>query len=141
MTLPGNIQALLAVYFVATLAHFVHNAEFLAFYPGMPDWITRETVYLAWLSIASVGVSGIIAWRFGWPALGALLLGAYGALGLDALEHYTLALCSEHTLAANLTIWFEAASGVALAVVSLLRLRPDQRAEPTLSREDSVDRP
>lgn len=27
-----------------------------------------------------------------------------------------LALCSEHTLAMNLTIWFEAISGVALAV-------------------------
>ena len=120
--LPKHVQALLAVYFVATLAHFVHNAEFIAFYPNMPAWITRETVYLAWLSIASVGVAGMVASRFGWQAVGALLLGAYGAIGLDALQHYTLALCSEHTLAANLTIWFEAASGVALAVVSLRRV-------------------
>ena len=120
--LPRHIQALLAVYFVATLAHFVHNAEFIAFYPNMPVWLTREKVYLAWAAIASVGVAGIIAWRFGWTALGALLLGAYGALGLDGLQHYTLALCSEHTLAANLTIWFEALTGVTLATAAAVLL-------------------
>lgn len=120
--LPRHLQALLAVYFAATLAHFTHNAEFIAFYPGMPEWLTREKVYIAWLCITCVGVAGLIAARFGLAALGALLLGAYGALGLDALQHYTLALCSEHTLAANVTIWFEAASGVVLAVVSLLRV-------------------
>jgi hypothetical protein len=114
---------LLGVYFLATLAHFVHNAEFIAFYPNMPAWITRETVYLAWLAIASVGVAGIIAARFGWSAVGALLLGAYGALGLDGLTHYMLDLCSEHTLAANLTIWSEAVAGLALAIASALWCR------------------
>jgi hypothetical protein len=126
--MPRHIRALLATYFVATLAHFVHNAEFIAFYPNMPAWITRETVYLAWLAIASVGVAGIIASRFGWSALGALLLGAYGALGLDGLQHYTLALCSEHTLAANVTIWSEAAAGIALAVASALQVNIHLRA-------------
>ena len=127
--LPRPLRILLVVYFLATLAHFVHNAEFIAFYPNMPAWITRETVYLAWLAIASVGVAGLIASRFGWSALGALLLGAYGALGLDGLQHYTLALCSEHTLAANMTIWFEAVTGVLVAMASMLavsRRRVDQ---------------
>ena len=119
-SLPSHLQALLALYFIATLAHFAHNAEFIAAYPNMPAWITRETVYVAWLSIASVGFAGLVAARFGLVAIGALLLGAYGALGLDALQHYTLALCSEHTLAANVTIWLEAASGVALALASAL---------------------
>ena len=108
------------MYFAATVAHFVHNAEYIAFYPNMPVWLTREKVYLAWLAIASVGVAGVIARRFGWPALGALLLGAYGALGLDALQHYTLALCSEHSMAANLTIWCEAVLGTSLAVACVL---------------------
>ena len=76
MNLPRRIQALLAAYFVATVAHFVHNAEYIAFYPNMPDWITRETVYVAWLAIASVGVAGLVVVRFGWTALGALLIGA-----------------------------------------------------------------
>ena len=110
------------MYFVASLVHFAHNAEFIAFYPNMPTWLTRENVYLAWLAVTSVGVAGVVAARFGLGALGALLLGAYGALGLDGLQHYTLALCSEHTLAANVTIWFEAATGLVLAVASLLQV-------------------
>jgi hypothetical protein len=116
--LPKSIWALVALYFVATLTHFAHNAEFIAFYPNMPQSLTRETVYLAWLAVTGIGVAALIATRFGLPVLGAVLLGAYGAMGLDGLGHYTLALCSEHTLATNLTIWFEAVAGVGLLLSS-----------------------
>ncbi len=108
----------MAVYFLATLAHFAHNAEFIAFYPNMPQSLTRETVYLAWLAITAIGVAALIATRFGLPVLGAVLLAAYGAMGLDGLGHYLLALCSEHTLATNLTIGFEVVAGVALLLTS-----------------------
>ena len=117
--LPKRIWALIALYFVASLAHFAHNAEYIAFYPNMPAWITRETVYLVWLAITGVGIAGVVLSRIGWIFLGALCLAVYGALGLDGLGHYTLALCSEHTAAMNFTIWFEAVAGVALAASSL----------------------
>ena len=116
--LPKPMQALLAAYFVATLAHFSHNAEFIAFYPNMPQSLTRETVYLAWLAITGIGVAALIVLRLGWPVLGALLLGVYGAMGLDGLGHYMLGLCSEHTLATNLTIGFEVVTGIALLLAS-----------------------
>lgn len=116
--LPQHLWMLLALYFTASLAHFAHNAEFIAVYPNMPAWITRETVYLAWLAVCSLGVAGLAVLRLGWSALGALLLAAYGATGLDGLAHYSLALCSEHTLATNLTIWAEALSGAALALAA-----------------------
>jgi hypothetical protein len=130
--LPGHLTALLATYFAASLLHFAHNAEFIAFYPNMPVWITRENVYLAWLAVTSVGVAGVVAARFGLGALGALLVGAYGALGLDGLAHYSLALCSEHTLAANLTIWFESGTGLLLAVASVLQVNMhlEKRQQP-----------
>jgi hypothetical protein len=120
--LPRHIWMLLAVYTAASLGHFVHNAEFIAFYPNMPAWLTREKVYLAWLAVASVGAAGILVSRFGWTAFGALLIGAYGALGLDGLQHYALALCSEHTLAANVSIFLDVACGTALAIASALLL-------------------
>ena len=120
--LPAHLWALLALYTASSLAHFAHNAEFIAFYPNMPAWLSREKVYLAWLGVASVGAAGILVARFGWPPLGALLLGAYGALGLDGLQLYALALCSEHTLAANVTIWLDVGSGVALATAAALLL-------------------
>jgi hypothetical protein len=139
--LAKHLRALLAVYFVASLAHFAHNAEFIAFYPNMPAWITRETVYLVWLAFAGVGVAGLLASRFGWTALGALLLGVYGALGLDGLQHYTLALCSEHTLAANVTIWFEAIAGIALAIACALQVNIHLRARSGVVACMSSSRP
>lgn len=119
---PRSVLLLAAAYFVASLAHFGHNAEYIAFYPGMPDWLTRDKVYLAWLGVTSVGA---VAWLFAWLSvspLALLFLGAYGAFGLDGLAHYTLALCSEHTLVANLTIWAEAGTGLALLLVSAVLL-------------------
>ena len=114
--LPKPVWLLAALYFAASLAHFSHNAEYIAFYPNMPKSLTRETVYLAWMAITGVGLAGFAMLRFGWVIAAAVFLFAYGALGLDGLAHYTLALCSEHSLAANVTIWAEAVTGVGLAV-------------------------
>jgi hypothetical protein len=128
MTCPKPLLALIAAYFAASLAHFSHNAEYLPFYPGMPHWVTRETVYLVWLGITSIGLAGLALARLALPMIALPLLGLYGALGLDGLAHYTLALCSEHTLAANVTIWSEAATGLALmlmtAVLFVRRMAP-----------------
>ena len=133
--LPPHMWLLIAVYSAASFAHFAHNAEFIAFYPNMPVWITRETVYRAWLAIAAVGVVGVIFLAMSWRIAGVLALAAYGALGLDGLGHYALALCAEHTLAANLTIWLEVAAGSALAAASiyLLAVETSRRRMRTLS--------
>ena len=122
MRLPNYLRALIAIYFVASLAHFSHNAEYIAFYPGMPAALTRETVYLAWLGVTAVGAAGLGALGLGFAPLGMALFALYGALGLDGLAHYTLALCSEHTLGANVTIWAEAIAGVSLAAASAVHL-------------------
>jgi hypothetical protein len=116
--LPKHIQLLLLVFFVANLAHFAHNAEYIAYYPGLPSWLTREQVYLAWVAGASVGLLGLLVYRTKLKVLGLVLVAAYGALGIDGLAHYALALCSEHTLATNLTIWFEVLAGLSLLLAS-----------------------
>jgi hypothetical protein len=113
---------LFTLYTLASLTHFSHNAEYIAFYPGLPVWMTRESVYLAWLAIAGIGVLALAAnWR-GWSRIAAILLMVYGLLGTDGLLHYTLALCSEHTLATNATIWAEVVLGVTLACAAAVRL-------------------
>jgi hypothetical protein len=99
--LPAHIHLYFVVFFVANLAHFVHNAEYIAYYPGMPSWLSPERVYRTKLKV-----------------LGLMLVATYGALGIDGLAHYTLALCSEHTLATNLTIWFEVLAGLSLLLAS-----------------------
>jgi hypothetical protein len=112
---PKHFWWLLAVYCAASLVHFAHNAEYIAFYPNMPPWLTRENVYLAWLAVAGVGLLAIAFAATGWRAAAAVSFVVYGALGLDGLGHYWLALCSQHTFTMNLTIWAEALAGSALA--------------------------
>jgi hypothetical protein len=116
--MPWPLGPVFLAYTAASLTHFVHNAEYLAFYPNMPAWITRETVYQAWLAVAAVGLLGIGLRALGWLALGALAMAVYGALGLYGLAHYTLALCTEHSLTANLTIWLEVLTGLMLMGVA-----------------------
>ncbi|MES2937227.1 MAG: hypothetical protein V4864_06075 [Pseudomonadota bacterium] len=106
------------VFFAANLTHFAHNAEYISLYPGLPSWLTREKVYLAWIAGVGVGLLGLLVARTRLRALGMALIAAYGALGIDGLAHYTLALCSEHTLATNLTIWFEVVAGLSLLLAS-----------------------
>ena len=115
---PKPLLVLTAVYFAASLSHFGHNAEYIAFYPGMPGWLTRETVYLAWLAVTSLGFVAFVFARLALPTFALLFLAAYGAFGLDGLAHYTLALCSEHTVLANITIWSEAVTGLVLLLAS-----------------------
>jgi len=43
--LPRDIWFLLAVYFFASSAHFVHNAAYISYYPKMPS-LSRASV--AW---------------------------------------------------------------------------------------------
>jgi hypothetical protein len=119
--LPAHSWLLAALYFIASLAHFAHNAEDIAFYPNMPRGLTAGDVYLVWLAITAFAAAGVLFLRMGLRALGLGLIAIYGALGLDGLAHYTLALCSEHTLAANLTIWAEAGTG-SLLMLATLRL-------------------
>ncbi len=116
---PARIWVLAAIYCGASLIHFSHNAEYIAFYPNMPAWLTRENVYIAWLAITSVGVVGIVLSLVGFPLAAAVCIGIYGLFGLDGLGHYALALCSQHTFAMNFTIWFEVVAGAALALASV----------------------
>lgn len=117
---PLPVWALLALYFIASLAHFGHNAEYLADYPNLPPSITRAGVYAVWFGQTAIGVLGIVLAMLRRRVAAALLIGVYGAFGLDGLLHYTVALASEHTWVANLTIGAEASLGVLLLLTSAI---------------------
>jgi hypothetical protein len=117
-SLPKHIQLLVLIFFIANLTHFVHNAEYIAFYPGLPAWLTREKVYLFWIAGASVGLAGLLLAQTRMKLVGLVLIAIYGASGVDGLAHYTLGLCSDHTLATNLSIWFEVLAGLSLLLAS-----------------------
>jgi hypothetical protein len=95
------------MFFAASLIHFVHNAEFIAEYPGLPATWTRSGVYGGWLAMTAIGVSGWWVLRTGRRVVGLLLLAVYAALGLDSLGHYVVAPLSAHSLGMNSTILLE----------------------------------
>ncbi|HEY2394438.1 MAG TPA: hypothetical protein VGH81_00455 [Rudaea sp.] len=111
--------ALSAAYCIASLVHFVHNAEYLAQYPNMPPWLSRSKVYVSWLGITAVGALGLAFVRSRYAAAGLVLIAVYAAFGFDGLGHYALAPISAHTLAMNLSIWFEVVAAAALLFVAL----------------------
>jgi hypothetical protein len=115
---------LLLWYCATSLLHFVHNAEYLAAYPGLPAWISRASVYGVWGGLFVLGLSGYLLYRRGHLLIGLALLAVYSALGFDGLLHYSRAPMAAHTLAMNLTIWSEvSAAAAALAAVLWLAMQ------------------
>jgi hypothetical protein len=104
---PRFLLPLLALFLFASLVHFIHNAEFLTDYPGLPKTWTRGGVYAAWLAMASVAVVGYTLVRSGWRKCGLMLIALASLGGVDSLGHYIVAPAGAHTLAMNATILFE----------------------------------
>ena len=114
------LLVLLLIYGAASLIHFVHNAEFLSDYPGLPTSWTRAGVYFAWVGLTIVGVVGWVLVNSRYHIVGLLILAIYAALGLDSLGHYVLAPLSEHTVAMNSTILFEVVTA-AFVLIEIMR--------------------
>ena len=85
----------------------------------MPLWLSRSRVYAAWFAVTAIGALGLVVARSRFALIGLLLLASYAALGFDGLGHYALAPISSHTLAMNLTIWFEVVAAAVLLAFTL----------------------
>jgi hypothetical protein len=113
---PGGhwLLVLVLAYGAASLVHHVHNAILLDRYPNMPVFLSAAGVYAAWICVAAIGGAGYLAYRRRHRAAGLILLGVYGALGLNGLAHYRLAPPAAHTWPMNLTIGLEVATAIVL---------------------------
>jgi len=112
---------LLLLHCGASLVHFVHNAEYVAEYPNLPEWISRQSIYFTWLAIFSIGLCGYLLYRGRYASIGLMLMAAYATLGLDGLLHYSRAPMATHTAGMNATIWFEVVTA-AMALAAVLWL-------------------
>jgi len=117
-----RLAVLLIGYAVASLVHFVHNAEFLADYPNLPASWTRASVYLAWVALSAVGLAGWLMASRGYRTVGLALICAYALLGIDSLGHYAVAPFSAHTSAMNATILMEVGLAIGVFIEAMRRL-------------------
>ena len=116
-----TLPVLMLVYGAASLVHFIHNAEFLADYPGLPETWTRAGVYSAWAAMSALGFTGWLLASRGYRVVGPLVVAVYAALGMDSLGHYVLAPMSAHSLGMNATILLEV-TAAALVILEAARL-------------------
>jgi hypothetical protein len=129
------------LYALATLLHFVHNAEYLTQYPNLPASWTRTDVYVAWLCLTVLGVLGYVLYVRDRRGIGLSFLALYAGLGFGGFLHYTRASMAHHSAMMNVTIWSEAAAATLLLVnvVALGRRRagampPNYRIERSRER-------
>ena len=124
MSRDHALLTLILVYGAASLAHFVHNAVYLEFYPNMPTWLTPLGVLGSWLVIAGTGAVGYWLFRKGLAVVGLAVLALYAALGFAGLDHYAIAPVAAHSLVMNATIGGEViAASVLLVVIAWMALR------------------
>jgi len=119
VSVPAPLLLALALYFIASLTHFVHNAEYLHEYPNLPEWLSRGGVYLAWCAVTAIGVMGLLIYRLAAKRVGLACIVAYAALGFGGFDHYVVAPMSAHTAMMNATILFEAATAGVLLIVTV----------------------
>lgn len=119
---PRLLLGLTALYFLASLGHFTHNAEFICEYPNLPAWLTPAKVYGVWVAITAVGVAGFWLMARRQRVAGLALVSVYAALGFDGLGHYAVAPMAWHTWGANATILAEVAAAALLLPVVLYHL-------------------
>ena len=128
-----DLGALLLLYAAASLLHFIHNAQYLTDYPGLPTSWSQSGVYLAWMGMTAIGALGWLLLRKGFEWLGLAVLAGYAALGLDSLGHYVLASFSAHTLMMNATILVEV-TAAALVMIQVARMLTRKMFAPVRSR-------
>ena len=112
----NSLPIFLIIYCLASLLHFSHNAIFIDEYPNLPDWISASGVYITWLGITGIGITGYFLFRHGKQLLGLIICAIYGAIGLDGLGHYTLAPISAHSFMMNFSIWFEVITAIIVLI-------------------------
>src|SRR3954468_6708699 len=125
---------LMLIYGAASLLHFLHNAVYLRDYPNLPLWLTAGGVMGAWIVEAGTGLVGYLLYTRVTRAGGFIAIAVYAAFGLAALDHYTVAPVSAHTVAMNLTILLEAATALGLLVC--VALNALSRGQPASLKGD-----
>lgn len=111
-----RLTVLMLTFAIASLIHFIHNAEFVSDYPGLPKNWTTNGVYGAWVAMTLFGTFALVLSRTKHQAIGLALVIIYAICGLDSLGHYWVAPFSAHTTMMNVSILIEVFCAFVLAL-------------------------
>lgn len=117
MASQGNHQqlllSLLLISIVSTMIHYTDNFIFFDQYP-QPDWITLPSIYISWVILTAIGITGYGLYRVRNFGLAYLCLFLYSLTGLSSLGHYLYGDLSEFSAKMHLLIWTDACTGLGI---------------------------
>ncbi|NHC37279.1 hypothetical protein [Scytonema millei] len=125
---------LLIVNVISTILHYSDNFVSYDKYP-QPNWITPDSIYLAWIVLTTFGVVGYVLYvkDMFWAAY--VCLGIYSITGLSSPGHYLYSVQHVFSGKMHLLIWTDAIAGISLLIFilrSALVLK-EWRKEPKVS--------
>jgi hypothetical protein len=107
-----TIKVLIAVGMLASVLHFADNTFAIGQYPE-PGWITPFGVAVSWCVVTVVALVALLRKRADGVFFAAA--GFYSLVLLSGLLHYAFGPPMHMAVRSNLTVLFEALTGIALA--------------------------
>ena len=118
---------MLGASFVSTAIHYTDNYLDIHDYP-QPEWITRPTVYVAWLLFTAAGAIGYWLYTSGRVVPSYLFLLIYSYTGTSSLGHYLYGGFSDFSAKMHFFIWLDALAGFAVMAFVVWSAMTDLRA-------------
>ncbi len=118
---------------LVTALHYTHNYLAIDEYP-QPEWIHRETIYVAWSLLTLVGIAGYMLFREGRQVAAGLYLVVYSYTGTSSLGHYLYGDAADFSTTMHLFIWTDAIVGSLVLGCALWILLARRSAPKDLAR-------
>ncbi len=114
----ATVRRVLVASVAITALHYSHNYIEIDRYP-QPDWVHRETIYIAWFLLTLAGIAGYLLYRDGRNFAAGLYLLMYSYTGISSLGHYPYGSPGDFTTVMHLFIWTDALAGAAVAATAV----------------------
>lgn len=107
------LLTILVINLISTILHYTDNFICYDKYP-QPDWITPNSIYLAWTLLTTFGIMGYLFYTKYKFWLAYLCLSIYSITGISSPAHYFFPATEAFSLKMNLLIWTDAIAGISL---------------------------
>jgi hypothetical protein len=131
----STVRSVVVASIIVTALHYTDNYLSIEEYP-QPNWVHRETIYIAWSLLSLVGIAGYMLFREGRSLAAGLYLLVYSYTGTSSLGHYLYGDAADFTTKMRLFIWTDALLGSLVAGYALwILLARRSEVEPKASRD------
>ncbi len=114
----STVRSVVVASILVTALHYTDNFLSIEEYP-QPEWVHRETIYIAWSLLTLVGIAGYMMFRDRRPLAAGLYLLVYSYTGTSSLGHYPYGEAGDFSAKMHVFIWTDALVGFLVAGCAL----------------------